>query len=60
MGTNKKGYDVQYQREKLHRVPVTFQLWEYEIVHDYCVRHNIKLATLIKQLVREKISEDTE
>jgi hypothetical protein len=47
-----------YRKEKLHKIQFDVQLWEYEIIKAYCNRHNIKLTSWIKSLIRKEIANE--
>ena len=51
-------YDQEYFKENYAQVKLSMPKSEAEALNDYCERHDIKRATLIRQLIKEKIEQD--
>lgn len=55
---DKYEYDQKYFKEKYTQVKLSMPNAEAEALNNYCEKHNVKKATLIRQLIKERIEQD--
>lgn len=53
-----KAYSIQYEKEKLKRIPLNVQKEEYEIIKAAADRAGLAVNSYIKLAIREKLNRE--